>query len=284
MERALRTKLSAGAALLMCGLYATAAQAQNQGFQLNRYEPTAAGEWSFAVDHPWYSGDSGRMFAAGLTLNYAHKPFVLGLLRGGSFTEQRDIVTHQFITHIDLAGSFLDRVLITGSLPVVWVTRSDQVDQGVAVGDPRLGITGRVYGQPYQDKLSVSFGINIWLPLRGFSEGLSANTASDQSARFLPRLIFAGVWQKLLWSGTFGFLVRPEAVAQVALPARRRVKRDAWGRNCSSVCRLRTGTARSVLPSGLSCCWQRRRWGGMRLRALAPAWNCCWPVTTTSRT
>ncbi|HNO67637.1 MAG TPA: hypothetical protein PKI49_03945, partial [Pseudomonadota bacterium] len=46
------------------------AQDVKAGFQVNRYEPTAAGEWSFWVDHPWYS--STRYFAAGITLNYAH--------------------------------------------------------------------------------------------------------------------------------------------------------------------------------------------------------------------
>src|SRR3569832_2110813 len=43
-------------------------RAQSQGFQLNHYEPTAAGEWSFWVDHPWYS--STRYFAGGFTLDY----------------------------------------------------------------------------------------------------------------------------------------------------------------------------------------------------------------------
>jgi hypothetical protein len=47
-----------------------AAQATQTGFTINRYEPTAAGEWSFWVDHPWYS--SMRYFAAGVTLNYGH--------------------------------------------------------------------------------------------------------------------------------------------------------------------------------------------------------------------
>jgi len=80
-----------------------AQSAPNQGFQLNRYEPTAAGEWSFAVDHPWYS--STRSFAAGLTLNYAHKPLVFGFERNG-FNEVRTIYDHQFIAHIDIAGVY----------------------------------------------------------------------------------------------------------------------------------------------------------------------------------
>ncbi len=217
---AMRSRLLSGLCLLaglLSGLAARPALAQNEGFQLNRYEPTAAGEWSFAVDHPWFNEKSGRSYAAGLTLNYAHKPFVLGLLKGDSFSEQRDIISHQLITHLDVAASFLDRVLVTASLPVVWVTRSDSVDQGVAVGDPRIGVVGRGLGQPYHDKISMSFGLQLWLPMRGMIAGVP-DTVSDQSVRFLPRLMLGGVWQKLLWSATVGLLIRPDARAIVSLP------------------------------------------------------------------
>ena len=72
-------------AVLGACLSAGAARAQQQpGFQLNRYEPTTAGEWSFLVDHPWYS--STRRAAFGVTLNYARNPLVFGLRTGdGSF-------------------------------------------------------------------------------------------------------------------------------------------------------------------------------------------------------
>ena len=102
---------------------AARAQAQSQpnvGYQLNRYEPTAAGEWSFAVEHPWYS--STRYFAVGLTLNYAHKPLVLGYKDSSGYTETQSLVSNQLIGHLDVAGSFLDRVLVTGSLPVVMLS------------------------------------------------------------------------------------------------------------------------------------------------------------------
>ena len=90
------------------------------GFQLNRYEPTAAGEWSFWVDHPWYS--STRYFAAGITLNYAHNPLVFGYSTvDNSFRQTYSIINHQLIGNVDLAGSFLDRVMLTLSLPVVLV-------------------------------------------------------------------------------------------------------------------------------------------------------------------
>src|SRR5689334_21374541 len=99
-----------GALLLL--VTAQPAQAQNSGFQVNRYEPTAAGEWSFWVDHPWYS--KTRYFAGGITLNYSHNPLIYGYSdNNGNFVQTSTIISHQLIGHLDLAGSFLDRVLIT---------------------------------------------------------------------------------------------------------------------------------------------------------------------------
>src|SRR5262245_30121824 len=94
--RSVRKLSLLGAALsaLVCAMPEASAQTMlNSGFQINRYEPTAAGEWSFGVDHPWYS--STRYFAAGITLNYAHKPLVLGIDNGSSFDEQeKGLITH----------------------------------------------------------------------------------------------------------------------------------------------------------------------------------------------
>ncbi len=198
---------------------AFAQQAPTQGFQLNRYEPTAAGEWSFAVDHPWYS--SVRYFAAGLTLDYAHQPLVAGSLNSdGSFSQRRVLIEHQFIGHLDLAGSFLDRVLLTASLPVVFLSQGEpSVSSGASVGDPRLGAMVRLYNQPFQDILSISFGLNLWIPLRAGDPNAVPPSYSDTGVRILPRLVAGGVWRKLLWSGTFGFYYRPEATAMVPADA-----------------------------------------------------------------
>src|SRR6516225_8165914 len=99
--------LGMAASALLCSFTGVpTAHAQNQGFELNRYQPTAAGEWSFWVDHPWYS--SMRYFAAGITLNYAHNPLVFGSVNpDGSFNQQTAVIANQLIGHIDLAGSFL---------------------------------------------------------------------------------------------------------------------------------------------------------------------------------
>ena len=134
----------------------------NMGYQLNRYEPTAAGEWSFAVEHPWFS--STRYFAAGLSLNYAHKPLVLGYKDSTGFTETQSLVSHQLIGHLDLAGSFsgpcaCDDVAAGGDAQPRHPDRQKIRTKGFSVGDPRIGALARIYGQPNQNTWSVSAGL-----------------------------------------------------------------------------------------------------------------------------
>lgn len=192
------------------------ASAQNRGFQLNRYEPTTAGEWSFAVDHPWYS--STRYFAAGVTLNYANNPLVFGVTRpDGSFTRTDFVIEHQFLGHLDLAGSFLDRINISATLPIAFLEIGSPSPYGgvapmtgVGVGDPRFGLLVRIVGQPDRSPISLSIGAQVWVPLRKFTDSL-APTVSDQDVRVLPKLVLAGLGHHIRWSLTGGFLYRPEA-------------------------------------------------------------------------
>ena len=211
-------KLSRFLYVLLGAMLASAAPAYaqstaNTGFQINRYEPTAAGEWSFWVDHPWYS--STRYFAAGITLNYAHNPLVFGTLNSdGGFSQLNAVIAHQLIGHVDLAGSFLDRVMLTASLPVVLVDKGGVSAAGasasdrVSVGDLRFGLMVRLYGQPYRSAFSISIGGEIWVPWRQFFPDDIPSTSSDTFVRGLPKLVLGGLSSKVLWSLTGGVLLR----------------------------------------------------------------------------
>lgn len=191
------------------------AQAQNVGFQVGRYEPTPAGEWSFLVDHPWYS--STRYFAGGFTLDYAHNPLVLGRRSAdGSFSQIDPILSTQLYGHFDFAGSFLDRVNVALSVPVLLFEGGQPLggvtpSAGGSVGDPRLSVMVQIYGQPDRNVFSVNLGAAVWIPLRRFTDALPPQE-SDQTARFLPKLVTGGLWRFLRWSFTFGFLYRAESV------------------------------------------------------------------------
>ncbi len=197
-------------------LYSGSAHAQTsqpplRGFQVNRFEAAPVGEWAFAVDHPYYSAT--RRFAAGVTLNYAHDPLVLGLATGNNFRDTRSLVGNLFIAHLEFSGSFLDRILLNVSLPITLVETGD-IASGATVGDPRIGAMVRVWKQPYQDVFSLSLGFDLWIPLRAMTSSLPS-TASDQQVRVLPKAALGGVFRWLLWSATFGFLYRQDAVVDM---------------------------------------------------------------------
>ncbi|MGC3959900.1 MAG: OmpA family protein [Verrucomicrobiota bacterium] len=193
------------------------AEAQNQGFTVNRYDPTTAGEWSFWVDHPWYS--KTRYFAAGITLNYAHDPLVFGRINGSGFEATRSVIEHQLLGHVDIAGSFLDRVTLNLSLPITLLERGNASagvtpTEGVGMGDPRLGFMIRLYGQPDESAFSISFGSNFYIPLRALTGDTSAitPTSSDSGFRFLPKVVLGDLAHHVRWSFVGAFLYRPTAV------------------------------------------------------------------------
>jgi outer membrane protein OmpA-like peptidoglycan-associated protein len=186
------------------------ARAQNQGFAVERFEPTAAGEWTFAVDHPWYTRHLD-FFAGGMTLDYAHDPLVFGMLASGKLTPTEAVIAHALTGHIDLAGSFLDRVLLNVSLPVTLLERGNAVAgvtplAGAAVGDPRLGLMLRLWGQPLQQAFSIHVGADFWIPVAA-----AQNHAGDGTLRALPKLVVAGVSHRLSWSLLAGYQYRHEA-------------------------------------------------------------------------
>ncbi|MCU1281553.1 MAG: outer membrane protein OmpA, partial [bacterium] len=183
-----------------------AASAHADGFALERYEPTPAGSWFVTVPQPWYS--STRYFAAGLTLDYGHNP-LLGGTFDPRFHETVAIVEHQLVGHVDVAGSFLDRVQLSLSLPVVLMERGTAAFGaapigGAAVGDLRAGAMVRLFGQPDRSRISLHVGGYVWIPF-----GQNDKHAGDQTARGLPELVASGMLiDHLRWTLEAGVLIR----------------------------------------------------------------------------
>ena len=221
----MRKLLPAFALLWTCGVTQAAfAQQAGPGFQVNRYEPTAAGEWSLLVEHPWYS--STRYFAAGITLNYAHNPLTYGLrFQDGSYKQTGSIIGNQFIGHIDVAGSFLDRILLTLSMPITMYESGDSVygvspATGAAVGDPRIGARVRLLGQPYRGAASLSLGADVWIPINSFGSPPPFPAQTGESGvRILPKLIAGGLTHSIMWSVTAGYYYRPTQSLSKLQPA-----------------------------------------------------------------
>ncbi len=178
------------------------------GFALERYEPTPAGSWFVAVPQPWYS--STRYFAGGLTLDYGHDP-LLGGVFDPRFHETVAIVEHELVGHVDVAGSFLDRVQLSLSLPVVLLARGTAAFGaapmgGAAVGDVRLGAMARLWGQPDRSRFSLHLGGYVWIPV-----GTNQSYAGDQNARGLPELVATGMLiDHLRYTVEVGVLIRAQ--------------------------------------------------------------------------
>ena len=162
----------------------------------------------------------------GITLNYAHNPLVFGQINGDSFQQQRAVIANQLLGHVDLAGSFLDRVTVNLSLPVTLLesgtaTAGVTPTQGVGVGDPRLGFMVRLYGQPDESAFSLSLGSNFYIPLRALTGDTSAitPTSSDSGFRFMPKVALGGYARRVRWSFVGAFLYRPTAtLGQTSTP------------------------------------------------------------------
>jgi hypothetical protein len=150
----------------------------DDGFQLNRYEPTPAGEFFFSAEHPWYS--STRYFAAGLTLDYSHNPLIWNSTNMAGMTSSTPIISDQMQMHVDLAGSFADRLQISATLPVTLFEGGKDFSGGPGsfgnlgdgvkpysgvIGDPRIGLMLRLFGQPRTDPFTAHLGAYVWIPV-----------------------------------------------------------------------------------------------------------------------
>ncbi|MBL8921721.1 MAG: OmpA family protein [Myxococcaceae bacterium] len=191
---------------MVAALVAATAFAQERGFRLHRYEGTTAGSTLFLVERPWYS--STRFFAAGVTADFSLRPLVPLVATGRG--ELTPIVSQAFVGHVELAGSLFDRVLLRASLPITLFEggATELVSQvgplrAVGLGDPRVGVMVRVFGQSERDAFSLHLGADAWIPL-----GAQLTHQGDTGLRLLPRAVLAGAFGVGRWTFDAGFLVR----------------------------------------------------------------------------
>ncbi len=199
-----------GRLLALSMFVATGAAAQERGFRLHRYEGSSAGGSLFLLERPTYS--TRRFGAAGLTLDYSRDPLVPAVATGrGPLTP---IVSGALVGHLDLSFSFLDRVSLSASLPVTLLETGtvelvSQVGplQGIALGDPRVGVMVRLAGEADRDPFSIHLGAEVWIPI-----GAQATHQGDRGLRLMPRAVFAGSFLEVgRWTLETSLLLRPYA-------------------------------------------------------------------------
>ncbi len=227
----------------MCSLASLPnARGQASGYQLDRYEPTPAGDAFSIVEAPWYS--SGPAYAAALALDYAYN--LLGAEHvdssGNVVTDPSPIEHHQ-AAHLAVAGSIFDRIGLSLSLPVVLGQTGTAFagvgPSGTTAGDPRIGARARVLGD--ERSLSLSVAGYLWIPI-----GAEDQLAGDAGVRAMARAIVGGRATKaaLRWSVNASFLARERAMLVSTLPAA--------GNTVGSELQVAAGVAYSGLLDGLA--------------------------------
>lgn len=199
-------------------LSATSASAQDKntytGFQIERYEPTFAGESTFGVERPWYSSE--RWFSADFVLDEGHNPAWIGVNRGGG----HGAIDDQFVGHLNLAVSFLDRFLFGITLNETLYEGGTLVNGieplqnfrngGTAFGDPRVSGMLRLFGHSDYSPISMHFGAYVWIPRVGDANRQGHD--GDANARVMPMLVLDGrVARAFRWSFNFGYYWRDDA-------------------------------------------------------------------------
>lgn len=191
---------------MVCGR--TAARADG-GYQVDRYEPTPAGDPYAVVEAPWYAGE--RTFAAGVTFDYAHD-LVAAQHRdpNGLVVPDPAPIAGASVAHVDGAVALLDRLAITASVPIVVAQQGTAFagvsPSGAAIGDPRVGVRARVAGGG--DGVALDASAYAWIPV-----GAEAHLAGDAKARGLVRATVSGAaTSQLHWAVNASLLGRHTAV------------------------------------------------------------------------
>ncbi|PZR18509.1 MAG: hypothetical protein DI536_01115 [Archangium gephyra] len=191
-------------------LLATSALAQERGFRAHRYEGSTVGSWLFMLERPWYSLTSYG--AVGITADYSHTALIPGVATGRG--QLAPILEHALVGHVGLAGSLFDRFRLSASLPVTLLERGTPepvsgaapMTSIVGIGDPRVQVMVRLFGQAERDAFSLHLGADVWIPI-----GAAATHQGDVGLRVLPRAVMAGAFGAGRWTVDLGFLYRPYA-------------------------------------------------------------------------
>jgi OOP family OmpA-OmpF porin len=210
MSRTDRTgvhRMLPGKTLVICGLALGAslglpgeADAQETGFALNRFDPAERGS-------DWFWGESldlrgqGRV-AVGLVGDWAYKPLV-----GDNGQGTTSIVRNQLYGHLGMSINLLDRLRLGLVFPVLLFQNGTPVqlgavryeaEEGVTIGDVRLGADVRLFGE-YGEPIVLALGAQVFLP-----SGSREAYTGDEKVRFVPRLAVAGDIEQFAYSARVG--------------------------------------------------------------------------------
>src|SRR5580704_13091963 len=188
---------SLGLAVLLVAAPA-AAQQQPQGFALDTFQPSFAGDRLFGLPSPYVAGD--LVPHAALVIDYAHDPLVLRGEPSGHVIGA--VVGDQALFHADVTLAIGRFLALNLDLPVA-AQHGDApagggamfaAPPGGALGDLRLGARGALYGA-IDDPFQLGIGALLWL-----HTGSTTAYAGDGASRGEPQIIMGGLTRWFVWS------------------------------------------------------------------------------------
>jgi OmpA-OmpF porin, OOP family len=172
-------------------LSAPRAEAQNEGFAVNRFEPSERGSHWFALESLDFRGKVRP--AIGIVGDYQHRPLAIYDRNGDLRTP---VVNHMLTAHVGGSLVLAETLRFAVSMPFIpYVEGQSGRLNGVTynapasentVGDLRFAFDVKLFGEG-EDAISAAIGAQAWIPT-----GDQASYASDGTFRGAPRLLIAG--------------------------------------------------------------------------------------------
>ncbi len=182
------------------------ANAQQQGFALNRYEPAERGSEWFAQDTLDLRGHLRP--AVGVTGDFGYKPLVIYNADG---SERTAVVERQLFAHVGASLVLFDMVRFGVNIPVavsqagsggtVGGTTYTPADKA-AIGDIRVGGDVKLVGK-YGEAFTLALGVQAFIP-----SGNRDQYTGDGKVRIAPRLQFAGDVDMFAYAARIGLNYR----------------------------------------------------------------------------
>ncbi len=199
--------LAAGAlALIGVSAFTVSAKAQ-EGFGINRFDPSERGSEWFSMDSLDLRG-TGRL-AIGIPTEWSYRSLV-NYDQSGEIRES--IVRNMIVTHPGLSVVLFDRLRLGASLPVQLFADGHRAFVGgqvynppssdQAIGDLRLAADVRIVGK-HREPFTLAVGAQVHFPT-----GDKLAYAGDDDFRVHPRLQIAGEVSAFVYAARLGYQYR----------------------------------------------------------------------------
>jgi OmpA-OmpF porin, OOP family len=209
--KTVKTKWLAASCVLIAAT-AVAADGFAQGFTLDRFQPSPAGDRFFDVQ----GGDPGGELAPRLMIlgDYAYRPLVL--YRNNGDDEQGTVVSSRLLLHLGGSLSLWNRLWVSANMPLALLTdgQNQSVDgstfaspTGFAAGDLRFGLRLRLAGE-VGSIASLAIGGYIYVPT-----GNKDKLAGDGSVHAAPSVILSGENDDIAYAVNAGINIRKQSTA-----------------------------------------------------------------------